>query len=113
MTKEHIFTSNNFDEKINEIIDINKKIDILKNIKYCNNVKTEFIFNNIDININNINITIKHVFLDECPVCYNNKIMNNKFFSCNHLICNLCYKTWNNKCINEMNNTTCPLCRKI
>lgn len=104
---------NNFDEKINEIIDINKKIDILKNIKYCSNIKAEFIFNNIDMNINNIIITIKHSILDECPVCYNNTIMRNNFFSCNHFICNLCYKTWNNKCINQMNNTTCPLCRKI
>jgi hypothetical protein len=107
-----MINNNILNNKLKEIIDINDKFDKLKNINYSNNIKAEFIFNNIEINIDNINFKLQHHVANECPVCYNNKIMNNKFFTCNHLICTSCYKTWNNKCTNEKYITTCPLCRK-
>lgn len=65
-----------------------------------------------DIDINN-NI-FKHNIL-KCPICYNTILNKNNYMNlqCNHTFCNECYVSWNETCITNNTDTTCPLCREI
>lgn len=51
----------------------------------------------------------------KCPICYDLILDNNKYLklTCNHLFCNECYNTWNEKCSSNNICTSCPMCREI
>jgi hypothetical protein len=42
-------------------------------------------------------------FKDECPVCYEQLLLD-RHYNCHHTLCNTCYSSWN---------ISCPLCRRI
>ncbi len=48
-----------------------------------------------------ININMK-----ECPCCYEKCIINKKYYTCDHLICEECFNKWN------LRNKKCPTCRE-
>ena len=111
---------------IEECIYIYTKIDEL------NKIIAEDDKNNFNFEFNNFeNKIIKHthtcfyirpykgilpqqnlINLEECPVCYINILpFNTKHLNCKHVLCNLCYHSWNNTCDAIGIQRSCPECR--
>jgi len=100
------------DNEIDEIIRLNKKLDLIKDTINSNkNINYDMY---ADLKYNYFNINLKNINLEnECPVCYNKEINNyyNKL-DCNHYLCNICYQSWKDKCINNKICFHCPICRQ-
>jgi hypothetical protein len=42
----------------------------------------------------------------ECPCCFEKHYIKTNYYTCNHLICDNCFKSWNQR------SSTCPYCRE-
>jgi len=95
--------------------DCDDKYNSGKSIKRNNKnpIQKAIFYMKISDDINNNNI-FKHNIL-KCPICYNTILNKNNYMNlkCNHTFCNECYVSWNETCISNNTDTTCPLCRGI
>ena len=90
----------------------NSKSSIRKAIFYMKIPdKNNIVINNSTNNSNNI---IEYNILN-CPICYNTILNKNNYtnLQCNHVFCSECYDSWDNTCVSNNIDTSCPLCRGI
>ena len=92
---------NEFDILDNEIIKLNDNDTSTLTNKYKNSIKYMCFY--IKPNISQYT---------ECPICIEDICLTNvRKLQCNHILCIPCYDKWNQSCISQSLNTTCPLCR--
>jgi len=117
---------NNNINKIKYIYDKFDNFEINNNIKYFdkkNFIKKYNVFIKIDNKHFSKEILSENLCVDkdlfskenkyECPVCYENILsLNSIQLNCKHNLCKYCYEKWNEKCCENNNKMSCPLCRK-